>query len=165
MPTINSSTFIKKTQEEVYNLSQDYSLRLEWDPFLKEIDLLNDAKFSKKGVQVRVKSKDNLSMTVEYIFVNSPKSVAMNMISGPFYFEKFAGSWKFEQFSENLTRASFRYNFKIKNYCLPFILNYFVNKSLQKNMDKRLNSLKNAAEKTDILDRLTIDDSFIEFEE
>lgn len=154
MPSVESSILVYKPQQDIFNLSQNFELRSEWDPFLTEVKYLNNATESAKGVQVKVKARNHLSMIFEYIFLNNPKSTAIQMVSGPFFFKKFAGSTKFTEVNPDVCRIQFRYNFVIKWYYLSFIVSPIVKYVFQKNMDIRLKNFKRVSEQTDILNRM-----------
>ena len=53
--------------EVVYQVSQDYSVRYEWDSFPEKITLFNGAQHFEKGVCVSVVAKNGLNMEVEFV--------------------------------------------------------------------------------------------------
>jgi ribosome-associated toxin RatA of RatAB toxin-antitoxin module len=152
MPIVQSSILISKPQSELFRFAQDYDLRLEWDPFLKAMKFLNGATEADVNVLVWVKAKNGLEMTVRYITINHPNRVAMEMVKGPFFFSRFAGTWIFDHL-ESKTKVTFKYNYDIKPL-FRWILNPFVSRIFQKDIEERLNGLKIAAEETGIIGKL-----------
>src|SRR4051812_4246920 len=96
MPAVEDSLRIRAPQDALFDLSQDYALRLKWDPFLRGLRFLQGATEPDVGVRVWVQAWTGLTMTVEYVSYNRPHVVAMRMIRGPLLFRSFAGSWRFE---------------------------------------------------------------------
>src|SRR5437764_12090787 len=95
MPVVEDSVLIAAPQGPLFALSQDYALRREWDPFVRDLKFLGGAAEAAVGVRVWVRAWTGLTMEVEYVSVNAPETVAMRMVRGPFFFEKFAGTWLF----------------------------------------------------------------------
>jgi ribosome-associated toxin RatA of RatAB toxin-antitoxin module len=114
MPIVEAADTIEAPQAKVFAVTQDYYLRLKWDPFLRELKFLRGATEAAAGVQVWVKAKNSLTMTVEYRVVEPPGRVAMAMVSGPFFFELFAGTWQFEPKTATRTLVRFRYSFRTR---------------------------------------------------
>jgi ribosome-associated toxin RatA of RatAB toxin-antitoxin module len=153
MPTVERETLINAPPALVFALSQDYGLRLEWDPFLRELRFLEGATKAAVGVKVWVRARSGLTMTVVYTVVDPPERVAMSMLEGPWLFDKFAGSWIFRPI-ENQTQVTFRYGFTVRPgfgwLAVPAITRIF-----SRDIRLRLRALKHAAETTDILSRLS----------
>jgi ribosome-associated toxin RatA of RatAB toxin-antitoxin module len=148
MPTVEANIEIQSFVNEVFDLAQSYDLRLEWDPFLKAMRFLDGAKEADKGVKVWVKAYNGLTMTVEYISLKRPNSVAMQMTKGPFIFKKFSGSWRFKTLENGQTQVTFRYNYEgIFGKLNPFIFDKMMNRIFQKDIEARLKGLKIYAEK------------------
>ena len=82
MPVVDASIVIHQPQEAVFLLTQDYDLRLEWDPFLRDIRFLDGAREADLGVRVWVKAWTGLTMTVTYISLQRPDVVAVKMVEG-----------------------------------------------------------------------------------
>jgi hypothetical protein len=72
----------------VYDISQDYGVRYEWDPFPDSIQTLPDQ-------TIYIRSKLGMEMWVRMVQNKRPYRAAMKMIRGPWFLEKFAGSWLF----------------------------------------------------------------------
>jgi ribosome-associated toxin RatA of RatAB toxin-antitoxin module len=152
MPVVESSIVIRASKAQLFDLSQDYYLRLEWDPFVRDIKFLDGAKETAVGVHVWVKSYQGLTMEVEYTTVERPDRVAMKMVKPSFLFEQFAGAWRFEDAAPGETTVRFRYSFKSRR--LSFLLDPIIRLVFLRDIQARLRGLKHAAETTDILTRL-----------
>ncbi|MCR9144439.1 MAG: SRPBCC family protein [bacterium] len=154
MPRIDSEILIRRSPEDVFDLAQDYGLRLEWDPFLSAMRFLDGAAEAAVGVRVWVRAKNGMAMTVRYIALNRPKSVAMQMEDGDsLLFAKFSGTWKFEAAqSDDSTRVTFVYSFEPR--FAQFLLNPIISRVFQRDIRKRLAGLKHHAENTNIIQRM-----------
>src|SRR5262249_28397862 len=106
------------------------------------------------GVRVWVRAWTGLTMEVEYVSVNPPDAVAMKMLRGPFFFEKFAGTWLFRPAPGGLTQVIFRYSFATRWPWLRWAIDPPVRAAFRRDIRARLHGLKRTAEQTDILDRL-----------
>lgn len=146
MPMVEDSILIQAPQAAVFDLAQDYALRLEWDPFLSEVRFLDGATEAKVGVKVWVKARSRLTMTVEYVSVIRPQVVAMKMVEGPFFFRLFAGSWRFEPRGE-ATRVVFLYVFETRWPRLARLLDPIIARVFRRDIRNRLQGLKGGAEK------------------
>lgn len=142
MPTLEDSITIAQTKDVLFDLSQDYSLRLQWDKYLRKAELIDSQTPQVNGL-VYCESQKGIGMTARYISFNRPVQTAMEMTEGPFIFRKFSGSWRFIELQPRLTKVVFRYNFQTK---LPLFLDPLVNWLLKADLAIRLKSLKQYAE-------------------
>jgi uncharacterized protein YndB with AHSA1/START domain len=131
----------------VYQASQDYSVRYQWDPFPEKIELLEGATEVGIGVKTRVISKSGLSMVVEFVQVAPPTTAAIVMTKGPAFMRSFAGSWVFKPTDNNATRARFRYSVKTKIWAIPPISEFIAAFYFKKAVVARLNGLKQFCER------------------
>jgi ribosome-associated toxin RatA of RatAB toxin-antitoxin module len=154
MPVIESSTEIAAGQADLFDLAQDYGSRLEWDPFLKSMRFQGGAEEAAVGVRVRVRAKNGLAMEVVYVALDRPRSVAMKMVDGPRFFEHLAGTWRFDALGSARTRVTFKYSFETRWRWLRRPLNSIVDRVFARDVARRLEGLKRAAEDTDVLERL-----------
>ena len=152
MPTIEDSIVIQASQAEVFDLAQDYALRLQWDPFLREVRFLDGAAEPAVGVKVWVRAQNSLTMTVEYVSIIRPHVVAMKMLQGPFFFKLFAGSWRFEPHGEG-TQVIFRYVFETRWPWLQRLVDPVVSRVFRRDIRERLHGLKRGAEEQGLLNR------------
>lgn len=132
--------------EKVYRVSQDYSVRYQWDPFPDRIELLDGKVEIAAGVKALVVAKSGLKMEVEFVNVVPPGSAAIVMTKGPAVLEKFAGSWIFKAEEKAFTQARFRYLVKIKWWALPWITEKIAASYFRREVIKRLAGLKRYCE-------------------
>jgi len=124
--------------EKVYEVSQDYSVRYDWDPFPERIEYLDGANEIGIGVKVYVVAKSGISMVVEFVQVSPPGIAAIKMVEGPAILKSFAGSWRFKSLPNGNTSAVFKYTIKAKNWALPSITNLILNWYFGKNSSPHL---------------------------
>ena len=154
MPVVEAEIDLALPQEQAFALTQDYYVRLEWDPFLKDMRFLDGAQEAAVGVKVWVKAWTGLTMTVEYISLKPPSVVAMQMLEGPWFFEKFAGTWRFRPLEAERSQVIFRYSFTTRWPRLRPLLDPIITKLFSHDIRARLQGLKRAAEETDIIARV-----------
>ena len=142
MATIEYELNINASPEFVYSVSQDYSIRYQWDPFPEMIELLNGAVSIEKGTKAFVLAKSGLKMEVEFVQVAPPTTATIKMTKGPFFLKTFAGSWIFKAASNGSTNARFVYTVKTKEWALPFISDVIANWYFSGAVKRRLNGLK-----------------------
>jgi ribosome-associated toxin RatA of RatAB toxin-antitoxin module len=131
---------IAASPEALYELTQDYSRRLTWDPFLEEARLIGD---DAAGLSVRAwcVARNGFAMETEYVSFNPPKACAVEMTRGPWFLRKFAGSWRFEH-AANGTKVSFTYNLLGR----PLILTRLLGRVFGRDTSRRLLALKRHVE-------------------
>jgi len=147
MPIVEGRIRVDSPQETVFDLAQDYGARLDWDPFLSRIVFRDGATEANVGVKVWVRAKNGLSMEVVYVTYDRPRSTAMKMIDGPRFFERFAGTWKFDRRDDGSTEVTFRYNFETRWRVLRRVLNPAIGVVFGRDIRLRLEGLKGAAER------------------
>lgn len=141
MPTIRADRVVDAPRDELFALSQDYHRRLDWDPFLRELEFLDGATDPGVDVRVRVRAHNGLAMTVRYITFDPPRRVAVTMLDGPRFFAKFAGTWRFESQDSQATRVVFQYYFQTRPVLVRPMLDPIVGRVLTRDMQKRLAEL------------------------
>lgn len=144
MPIVEASIAIRAPREEIFALAQDYYLRLEWDPFLREMKFLEGATEAGLGVRVMVRAWNRMSMEVRYVTLDEPERVAVVMTKGPFFFESFAGSWRFKELGRGETEVTFRYHFATRWSALRPLLDAIIHRVFTRDIRKRLQGLKDA---------------------
>jgi len=124
MANIESRVTINAPVDFVYRTSQDYAVRYDWDPFPENIAVVSgDPNALAVGTRVQVNSKLGMGMLVEFVQVMPPTRAAVKMIEGPWFLEKFAGSWIFQEAQAVAqTEARFRYTIIAKPRLLRFIV-------------------------------------------
>ena len=131
MPVIETRLCITATIDKVFAISQDYAVRLAWDPFPDEIRVLHgDPQNTSVGTEVRVKAKSGLEMDVRFVQWDPPHRAAVVMVRGPWMLADFAGSWIFNARDDRSTDVRFRYQIRTRPAWLrwamqPVALAYF----------------------------------------
>ena len=143
MAIVEHGIEIDASIHDVYRVSQDYSVRYEWDPFPEAIQVVQGQSGEPQiGTQVLVKSKLGARMLVEFVQVQPPSRAAVSMVSGPWYLSKFAGSWIFSELSPIRTGARFRYTITAKPGFLRFLMEPIATLYFTNVVKKRLAGLK-----------------------
>ena len=89
-------------------------VRLRWDPFVRSQRLVG-TDTPGKGVRTLTRHRLGLGMESEYVSYSPPRAVGMKMITGPWFFARFGGGWRFADGPEpGTTEAVWRYNFAIR---------------------------------------------------
>jgi ribosome-associated toxin RatA of RatAB toxin-antitoxin module len=154
MPAVEASIVIRAPQEGLFDLSQDYALRTAWDPFIREMSFLDGATQAGLGVRVTGRAYNGLGMTVQFVSFNRPDVVAMTMTEGPWFLERFAGSWRFVPREDGTTEVIFRYVFEAKPRWLRWALNPLFARVFRRDVRARVRGLKEGAEEKGLLQRL-----------
>ena len=158
MPIVEHTTTIRGTPAQLFALTRSAKLHHEWDPFLRDIHLLNGATEVALGVHERVRAYTGLSMEVEYVSFNPPHAVAMKMVRGPFFFAQFAGSWRFKAMSaseaSHETAVTFRYSFKTRWKKLEPLLDGLIGFVFRRDVRARVLGLKRGVEEKGLLARM-----------
>jgi ribosome-associated toxin RatA of RatAB toxin-antitoxin module len=139
--TIEREIDIPASPEWLFDLTQDYGKRLDWDPFLSKAELHG----KEAGVGVRawcVSKLPPMGMETEYVTFHRPDVVAIKMTKGPRILRMFAGSWRFEP-KGSMTRVIFRYRFETR----PSLLARVAEIAFARDMTKRLEGLRAYAQK------------------
>jgi ribosome-associated toxin RatA of RatAB toxin-antitoxin module len=154
MPTFEQEIEINAAPAALFRLTQDYTHRLDWDPFLKEARLVGGAQTAGVGVRAWCVATSGLGMETEYVSFNPPKTVAVKMTKGPAILSSFAGSWRFQELRPGCTRVIFRYHLTAAPRWLSFLLDPIIRIVFTRDVTKRLAALKRTVETTDILQRV-----------
>jgi ribosome-associated toxin RatA of RatAB toxin-antitoxin module len=128
--------------EAPFELSQDYSRRLDWDPFLKEARLVGGAERSGLGVRAWCVAHNGWGMETRYISFNPPGACAVEMTRGPWFFRSFSGSWRFDRLVAGRTRVTFTYDLVGR----PRLLSGLLGLIFAHDTRRRLAALKRAVE-------------------
>lgn len=147
MKTIKLQTNIKASQEEIFDLTQDYSKRLLWDSYLKQAYLINQETKAKIGVDCYCKNHFGSVMISRYISFNRPHVAAVKMIKGPFILKSFSGAWNVKYLNDMQSKLLFTYNFKLKGGVIGRLISPLIIYIFTKQMKKRLHAIKFYLEK------------------
>lgn len=147
MAIVEHSIEISAPAELVSQVSQDYSVRYEWDPFPETISVIRGSMDPPAiGTQVLVRSKLGMEMLVEFIQVAHPHRSAIKMVKGPLAIAKFAGSWIFEDVHGHSTVARFRYSIATRPLLLSWLGDRLATAYFSLTTRKRLMGLKRYCE-------------------
>ena len=136
---------ISNTREIIFDYTQDYQQRLNWDSFLKKAVIINGASAADAGVRAWCVAKNGLGMETKYVSFQRPKVTAVKMTKGPFLFKAFHGSWTFSEINPQETEVIFLYSFTLR---FPFsMFSYIIKQNLQSNVRQRLRDLKTCIER------------------
>jgi ribosome-associated toxin RatA of RatAB toxin-antitoxin module len=136
------SVEIAAEPQNLFDLTQDYSRRLDWDPFLKEARLVGEAEQAGLGVRVWCVARNGLGMETEYVSYNPPGACAIAMTRGPWLLRSFSGSWRFDRIGPARTRVRFTYHLLGRPGVLPRLLGLIFARATC----RRLAALKRAVE-------------------
>ncbi len=146
MKRIREEIEVCMAQEELFDLTQDYIRRLEWDPYLKEACLLNGAEKADVGVESFCKNNSGSIMISKYISFNRPSSAAITMTKGPAILKRFSGAWNVKRISSQHSILVFTYNFELKGGLLGKLLSPIASFLFARDMKKRLLAIKEFVE-------------------
>ena len=146
MPIVEATIEVDAPDAVVFDMAQDYRLRLTWDPFLRALRFEDGAGAPAVGVRTWVRAKNGIAMTVEYLTVDRPRRVAVRMVSRSALFERFAGTWLFEQRTPARTHVVFRYGFETRWRVLRPLLARAIVWRFSRDLRDRLSALKRAVE-------------------
>jgi ribosome-associated toxin RatA of RatAB toxin-antitoxin module len=142
---------IDASPEELFQLSQDYGRRLEWDPFLRSANLVGAVNQAGLGVRAICVSTSGWGMETEYVSFHPPRVAAVEMTRGPWFLERFAGTWRFEAIGEGRTRVLFRYHLRAWPRWLAWALTPILARAFERDTLTRLQALKVAVEERGLL--------------
>lgn len=154
MPVVEASIRINAAAAGLFALSQEYSLRRQWDPFTSEMRFLGGATEPGPGARVWVRAWNGLTMEVQFTGFRPPTSVAMKMVRGPWFMSRFAGTWLFRPQPGGGTEVTFRYSFRARGRWLKLLLEPVIAWVFRRDVKSRLQGLKRGAEQGDLLRRL-----------
>lgn len=130
---------------KVFDFTQDYQKRLQWDTFLIRADLMDGATKAGIGVKAYCVAQNGLGMVTEYVSFNRPKVTAIKMTKGPYHFKSFLGSWTFKTIDDLTTEVIFLYSFTLR---FPFnLFQPLIKLNLRNNVKQRLQDLKQNIER------------------
>lgn len=147
MANLEFQTEIRASLAKVYEISQDYAQRYEWDPFPEKIEFLNGATEVEVGAKVKIIAKSGLKMVVQFIQVKPPELAAIKMLEGPKVLKVFAGSWLFKPLPNGHTKAVFKYTIQAQPWFLPKLTNRLMAWYFGRHVQTRLDGLKQYCEK------------------
>ncbi|TDE94904.1 SRPBCC family protein [Occultella glacieicola] len=139
MPVVESSVVVGLDPATAFAVSQTTGqVRLRWDPFIRRQHFLDGATAPAKGVRTMTRHRSGLRMVSEYVSYNPPRNVGMKMVTGPWFFARLGGGWRFEAVDGAGTRAIWRYNFSCRPAWLAPLAERVGVWVLQRDIDRRI---------------------------
>jgi len=132
---------------QVFALTQDYSQRLVWDPFLRRAELVGGVVAPGVGVRAWRVARLGLGMETEYVSFAPPRIAAVKMTRGPWALECFGGAWEFTQAGNGATTVAFRYQFRTRPHWLAWLFEPLARRWFSWETRKRVVALQAALEK------------------
>ena len=116
MPVVSAEAFVPVDPATAFAVSQTTgAVRRRWDRFIVEQHFLDDAVHPARGVRTFTRQRFGLAMTSRYVSYAPPTNVGMVMESGPWFFEKLGGGWRFDAIEDGSgTVATWKYNFSCR---------------------------------------------------
>ena len=139
---------VQGSPHDVFALTQDYSRRLSWDPFLRQAELLDGAVSAGVGVRAWCVARLGVGMETEYVSFVSPRIAAVKMTRGPWPIESFGGAWEFSPVGDGATRVVFRYQFRMRPRWLAWVLEPLARRWFSWETRKRVVALQAAVQKS-----------------
>ena len=139
---------VNGSPSEVFALTQDYSRRLSWDPFLRRAELVGGATTPGVGVRAWCVARSGLGMETEYVSFVPPRLAAVKMTRGPWIIESFGGAWELSPTGENATSVAFRYQFRTRPRWLAWLIEPLARRWFSWETRKRVIALRAALEKS-----------------
>jgi ribosome-associated toxin RatA of RatAB toxin-antitoxin module len=113
---------VQGSPPDVFALTQDYSRRLSWDPFLQRAELVGGAISPGVGVRSWCVARLGVGMETEYVSFVPPRIAAVKMTRGPWFLESFGGAWEFTPAGVDATTVSFRYQFRTQPRWISWLM-------------------------------------------
>lgn len=140
MPVVESQVTVPIDPELAFWVSQTTgAVRYRWDTFVRHQELLAGATAPATGVRTATTSRHRLRMVSEYVSFAPPRNVGMAMVTGPWFFERFGGGWRFAAGEvPGTSRVTWRYNFRTRPRLLSPIADRIGRWMLQRDIDARI---------------------------
>lgn len=118
MPQVSAEVRVPVPPEIAFAVSQTHGpVRHRWDPFIREQHFLDGAEAPGVGVRTYTRSSFagpvSPAMVSEYVSWRPPTSVGMTMVTGPWFFARFGGGWRFTPDGDG-ARAVWKYTYEVR---------------------------------------------------
>lgn len=114
MPVVSAEAVVAVDPATAFAISQTTGeLRRRWDPFISEQHFLDGADAPGKDVRTFTRQRLGFRMVSRYVSYSAPTNVGMVMESGPWFFTKLGGGWRFTAVPEG-TAVVWKYNFSCR---------------------------------------------------
>jgi hypothetical protein len=116
VPVVEAQATVPVPLDVAFAVSQTTTpIRYRWDPFIRKQYFTGGATRPGKGVRTFTQSRHGFTMVSEYVSFAPPTNVGMKMVRGPWFFERFAGGWRFTPAAEpGHTVVTWRYSFSCR---------------------------------------------------
>ncbi|MDP3949374.1 SRPBCC family protein [Microbacterium sp.] len=116
MPVVTAEVLVPVDTATAFAVSQTTGeIRRRWDPFIGEQRFLDGAELPAKDVRTYTRQRLGFTMISHYVSYAPPTNVGMAMDSGPWFFEKLGGGWRFTPSEDGMgTHAVWKYNFSCR---------------------------------------------------
>jgi len=140
VPVVESHITVPVGPDLAFWVSQTTApIRYRWDPFVRSQQLMDGATVPAVGVRTATTSRHGLRMVSEYVSFSAPTNVGMRMLTGPWFFRRFGGGWRFAPGeSAGTTLTTWRYNFATRPRLLEPIADRIGRWLLQRDIDRRI---------------------------
>lgn len=141
MPVVESSVIVPVPPATAFAVSQTMGdVRLRWDPFIRRQHLLAGATAPARGVRTLTVHRLGFRMVSEYVSYQPPTNVGMKMITGPWFFARLGGGWRFSPVDgqPGQTLAVWRYNFACRPRWLAPVAERIGSVILKRDIDQRI---------------------------
>ncbi len=151
MPVVEVSVVVPVPPEVAFAVSQTTgAVRLRWDPFIQRQYFLGGAIAPARGVQTYTKSRRGPAMVSEYVSYRPPSNVGMRMVTGPWFFARMAGGWRFDPDPAG-TKATWRYNFSCRPRAIIWVAEPIGSFLLGRDMRRRITGFARGCEDPEVL--------------
>src|SRR5213596_2806322 len=147
MSLIEHAESLPASAQVLFDLTQDYTRRTEWDPFPESYDFHDGATHAEVGVHVTVHARNGFQMRVKYVSFDRPCIAAIKMVTGPWFIRSFAGIWHFSPQPDESTRVTFKYNIVAGPGIAGKLLQPLIDRSFSRHTKQRLGALKSYVER------------------
>jgi hypothetical protein len=141
MPVVEAQRIVPVDPATAFAVSQTTGpTRLRWDRFITSQRHLGGATVAAKGVRTLTTQRFGLRMVSRYVSFRPPTSVGFTMESGPWFFAKMGGGWRFAPVPDQPghTLATWRYNFSCRPAWLAPLAERIGTVLLQREIDRRI---------------------------
>jgi len=147
MSLIQHAELVLAPAQVLFDLTQDYARRAEWDPFPESYEFHEGETHPKVGVELTVRARNGFRMRVKYITFDRPHAAAIRMVAGPWFIHRFAGTWQFSSDTGEATRITFKYNVVAGPGIVRWLLQPILDRSFSQHTKVRLQALKSYVER------------------
>lgn len=156
MTRFEESAVIAAPAEIIFDLIHDYSIRMDWDPFLRDVRLLdvNGSVLPLEtavGIGSRIRCtavwrSGGTSLECEYVSFNRPRTASIRMIRGPWFFQSFVARVTTVELNPSACLMTGLYQFECRPRWLAPVFENVVRAVFSRETRRRWAALKQYAE-------------------